>query len=110
MTEHYNLKQIVSIKVFDFDLSENLFYASERKTWLGKIIPAHLEQRYSGLMMNIPLSKYDDIKISKHRVYFKPKIILYFSNESTQSLTFDTYKEATEKAESIKRQLGVWTT
>jgi hypothetical protein len=109
MKTHYNLEHLVKIKVFDFTLSEKLFYVKERKTWYGRIIPEHFEFRYMGVI-DVPIEDYTSIIIKGYRVYFMPKIILYFTDGSTQSYYFDTYEDAEEKAEYFKKLSGKWTT
>lgn len=110
MKNHWNLTHLVSIKVFDFDLSPNLFYVPERKNWRGKIITEHLQYRYRGAVMKLSLEKYKDIHVVGHRVYFKPKVILEFLNDNSITYTFNTHIEATDKAHHIRKLTGQWTT
>ena len=103
--KHYNIKSAVSVELTDFEKS-NLHYVPERKTWLGKVIPEHLEQRYGHIVCRIPMDRYSNLIIRNNVAYILPEIIIKFSDGQELVKSFKTYHEAKVFESNILEEIG----
>lgn len=101
--EKYNKKEIVSIKTFTEKINDNIVYLKGRKGFLGLFKRVEGFYRLGiiyGMEVGTPRQNiYLEDKIpdncyqKNNTIFYKPHVIITFSNNEEKILWFDTIKE-----------------
>lgn len=103
----YNLNKLIKIKVANSSVADEFFYVKESKSWFGKPIPAHIEHVVSPMCGYLPIDALPEAYFIKNEVlYEKAYCRLNFQGEIHKTLYFDSYQEALNKAEELRKKSG----
>ena len=91
MKRFYNINQAIYIEVND--VTPSSYYKYKTGTWLKSFNDI---KHLPGLFLK------DNI------VYMKPEVEVFFSKHVIKKYYFDTYEQALEKAEELKKLTGIW--
>lgn len=106
----YNLETIISVKIFDKEVSKSYYYVPAKSYFFGKIkIAERIERKYDYKQFKIEdfkthLDGNTNMFIDNNIVYYKPYVRIHFVDGSTKQREFNTYKEALDWGQDIAKR------
>jgi len=103
MKRFYNINQAIYIEVND--ITPSSYYKYKTGTWLRPEGIYTLMDNYINIndIQHLP-----GLLLKDNIVYTKPEVEVFFSKHIIKKYYFDTYEQALEKAEELKKLTGIW--
>lgn len=101
----YNLDQLVCVEIFEEEISD-FFYVKRKKFLWIKEFEGFVLSKFSDFSYNMEeISELEEFFIRNFKLYVKSRVMLNFSDGSSEVFYFNTNKEALDYYNSVTNKL-----
>ena len=105
MINIYNAAHVISVSFYHTDLMSNIRFVPERKNWFGKVVKEYFYKDYFGKISREEIINMGLIIRETNSVWSPYKVVISFSDKSSEIFKFTNKEEALEKHLDILKTL-----